>query len=336
MNIKTRDFGKVPMVVTQNGPYEVEAGLTFMKATSGGLEGLEFVFLVRNHSEASVVIDESAIALKDTDGAIIPQSTIFKTITVAPLSSDAGGLLYVLGARTVRSPIQVEMRVDQETFGFMFEEGPTYKKRWRAETNRVRMKKFVSGVGKAVGTTLLVAGTAAAVAASAYGSAGAAAPPPAILPPQSYQTVNTAPTVTPAPPPVFLGTLSQNSLDPNAVSNPIGRYGSPISPMSINNPIGKYGSSISPYSATNPLATHPPKLYGRDGKYLGKLSANTLNPESISNPLSPYGSPLSPSSIYNPLGKYGSPLSPYSATNPLATQPPVIKSDDGNYLGDLQ
>ena len=69
----------------------------------------------------------------------------------------------------------------------------------------------------------------------------------------------------------YLGKLSSNTLDPDSVSNPIGRYGSSISPDSINNPIGKYGSSISPYSINNPLATNPPVLvkdaYGNTNIY---------------------------------------------------------------------
>jgi hypothetical protein len=59
----------------------------------------------------------------------------------------------------------------------------------------------------------------------------------------------------------YLGNLSSNSLDPNSVSNPIGRYGSSISPDSINNPIGRYGSEISLDSVNNPLATNPPQIW---------------------------------------------------------------------------
>ena len=74
-----------------------------------------------------------------------------------------------------------------------------------------------------------------------------------------------------------------------------------------------------------------PIIVGQDGEYLGRLSANTLDPDSVSNPLGRYGSPLSPTSINNPLGRYGSPLSPYSATNPLATQPPLIIAPAPSY-----
>jgi hypothetical protein len=55
----------------------------------------------------------------------------------------------------------------------------------------------------------------------------------------------------------YLGNLNANSYDPNSVSNPYGRYGSPYSPDSINNPYGQYGSPYSPNSVTNPYATGP-------------------------------------------------------------------------------
>ena len=122
----------------------------------------------------------------------------------------------------------------------------------------------------------------------------------------------------------YLGRLSTNKIASDSTSNPIGQYGSSISPKSINNPIGQYGSSISPNSVNNPLATNTPKLYSQDGKYLGKVSSNTLDPDSISNPIGRYGSSISPDSVNNPIGQYGSSISPQSARNPLATNAPRI------------
>lgn len=122
----------------------------------------------------------------------------------------------------------------------------------------------------------------------------------------------------------YLGEYSDNSLDPDSTSNPVGTYGSTVSPQSINNPVGRFGSAVSPNSANNPLATDTPKLYSHDGQYLGKVSSNTLDPDSISNPVGRYGSPVSPDSVNNPVGRYGSNVSPESANNPLATQAPVI------------
>jgi hypothetical protein len=56
-------------------------------------------------------------------------------------------------------------------------------------------------------------------------------------------------------------------------------------------------------------------LYSPNGQYLGNLNSNTLDPNSISNPLGPHGSSLAPNSINNPL-TYGSPLGYYAPYNP--------------------
>ena len=50
----------------------------------------------------------------------------------------------------------------------------------------------------------------------------------------------------------YLGNVNSNQYDPNSISNPYGRYGSPYSPNSINNPYGQYGSPYSPNSVHNP------------------------------------------------------------------------------------
>ena len=59
----------------------------------------------------------------------------------------------------------------------------------------------------------------------------------------------------------YLGRLNKNTLDPDSISNPFGRYGSKFSPDSVNNPYGKYGSRYSPYSAANPYAIKAPRIY---------------------------------------------------------------------------
>jgi len=78
---------------------------------------------------------------------------------------------------------------------------------------------------------------------------------------------------------------------------------------------------ISPFIL--PLSAH--------AKFLGDLSANELNANSIFNDLGPYDT-LSPTSPRNPIGVYGNPVSPYSETNPLAiealTSPP--ENDDNS------
>lgn len=76
----------------------------------------------------------------------------------------------------------------------------------------------------------------------------------------------------------------------------------------------------------------PPSLEGSDGTYLGVLSGNRYDPNSVSNPYGKYGSRYNPTSINNPCSTYGSPYSPNSATNPYATQAPKIVNP---YLGRL-
>ena len=61
-----------------------------------------------------------------------------------------------------------------------------------------------------------------------------------------------------------------------------------------------------------------PKLYASDGTYLGKMSANKYDPESISNPYGKYGSEYSADSVNNPYGRYGSKYSSESPNNPYA------------------
>lgn len=114
----------------------------------------------------------------------------------------------------------------------------------------------------------------------------------------------------------YLGNLSTNKYSPNSTGNPYGRYGSPYSPESITNPYSRYGSAYSPDGARNPYTSGGPRLYARDGSYLGRLNANRYDPESVNNPYGVYGSRYSPMSIRNPYGLYGSPYSPLSPNNP--------------------
>ncbi len=71
------------------------------------------------------------------------------------------------------------------------------------------------------------------------------------------------------------------------------------------------------------------------GEFLGTLSANPLDPDSVSNPLGTFGSPLSPRSIHNPNGVYGNPNSNRSATNPHATKAPRLYDQKGRFRGTL-
>ena len=63
--------------------------------------------------------------------------------------------------------------------------------------------------------------------------------------------------------------------------------------------------------------TGPPKIYSSDGTYLGNLSNNPFDSNSVSNPYGVYGSPYG-NTINNPYSPYGSPYSPLSPNNPYA------------------
>lgn len=127
---------------------------------------------------------------------------------------------------------------------------------------------------------------------------------------------------------VYLGRLSTNPYAPDSVANPYGRYGSPYSQRSIRNPYSTWGSEYSNQGVTNPYATRAPKLYAKDGTYLGRLSKNPYRSDSVSNPYGRYGSPYSPTGINNPYGVYGSPYSQLSPNNPYSQSAPVIVGED--------
>jgi len=95
-------------------------------------------------------------------------------------------------------------------------------------------------------------------------------------------------------------------------------------------------SAIATLLAIAAFGQQAPRLYSNDGKgvYLGKLSANKWDPDSISNPWGQYGSTWSEKSVNNSWGEYGSKWSPYSATNPWTTLAPVIIGDPSS-IGSL-
>jgi len=77
-------------------------------------------------------------------------------------------------------------------------------------------------------------------------------------------------------------------------------------------------------------------LYSNDGRtYLGKLSTNQYDSESISNKYGTYGSKYSSESIFNEYGTYGSAYSSESAFNKYALNPPKIVDKNGNFVAYL-
>jgi len=81
------------------------------------------------------------------------------------------------------------------------------------------------------------------------------------------------------------------------------------------------------------LSAQSPIVVSRDGKYLGNLSSNPYDPNSIANPYGRYGSPYQSDSVNNPYGRYGSPYSNQSANNPYATQAPIVIAPRPAYTG---
>lgn len=61
-----------------------------------------------------------------------------------------------------------------------------------------------------------------------------------------------------------------------------------------------------------------------DGQFLGKLSLNRFNNESISNEYGPYGSRYSSTSIFNQYSTYGSQYSALSPFSQYTQTPPRI------------
>ena len=65
-------------------------------------------------------------------------------------------------------------------------------------------------------------------------------------------------------------------------------------------------------------------IVANDGKYLGKLSLNQYDLESVLNPYGLYGSSYSITSISNEYSVYGSKFSSLSPFNPYTATPPKI------------
>jgi hypothetical protein len=65
-------------------------------------------------------------------------------------------------------------------------------------------------------------------------------------------------------------------------------------------------------------------VVGADGSYLGTITWNSVDSESLTNPIGPYGSRISGTSIFNQIGPYGSAISSLSAFNQIASDPPSV------------
>ncbi len=67
-------------------------------------------------------------------------------------------------------------------------------------------------------------------------------------------------------------------------------------------------------------------IFAQDGTYLGKISANKYEQDSISNQYGTYGSSYSSTSIFNRYGQYGSDYSSLSPFSTYGSQPPLLVS----------
>lgn len=65
-------------------------------------------------------------------------------------------------------------------------------------------------------------------------------------------------------------------------------------------------------------------LVAEDGQYLGKITDNSYETDSILNQYGPYGSQYSNTSIFNPYSPYGSQYGAYSVNNPYCSVPPKL------------
>lgn len=65
-------------------------------------------------------------------------------------------------------------------------------------------------------------------------------------------------------------------------------------------------------------------ILAADGRFLGKLTSNKYDVESIYNQYGIYGSKYSGMSIWNKFCPYGSPYSIYSPYNSFSTTPPQL------------
>lgn len=81
----------------------------------------------------------------------------------------------------------------------------------------------------------------------------------------------------------------------------------------------------------------PLHLYGQDSQhtYLGELTTNKYDNDSISYKYGDYGSKYSQTSIFNPYSNFGSDYSQYSAFSKYASAPPIIVDNTGKFVAYL-
>jgi hypothetical protein len=71
-------------------------------------------------------------------------------------------------------------------------------------------------------------------------------------------------------------------------------------------------------------AEHDSYLIAQDNQYLGRITDNRYDTNSILNQYGPYGSRYSSTSIFNPYSPYGSQYGQFSINNPYCSTPPKL------------
>ena len=72
----------------------------------------------------------------------------------------------------------------------------------------------------------------------------------------------------------FLGRITTNEYGSDSILNDYGDHGSEYSSDSIFNDYGSYGGEYSAESAFNDMASSPPRVYTKDGHFVGYLTTN--------------------------------------------------------------
>lgn len=99
-------------------------------------------------------------------------------------------------------------------------------------------------------------------------------------------------------------------------------YGQLLAKWTLKDYKDNTGQSVE--NTVQPTTAYP-ELYSNDGKtYLGKLTSDKYDSESVFNTYGTYGSEYSVDSIWNTYGTYGSKYSADSAFNDYAIDPPII------------
>ena len=77
------------------------------------------------------------------------------------------------------------------------------------------------------------------------------------------------------------------------------------------------------------------KIIAADGTFLGRVTKDSVESDSIGNTVGEYGSSVSSTSIFNTVGEYGSSVSSLSPWNTVASAPPKLITRDGLHWGYL-